>query len=266
MKKLAIILTILFLGLVAVYFFVLKPEKYEEEDLYTEILERGKIKVGFSTDQKPFGFFDEEWQIQGYDADLARYIAQYILKSPNAVEFFPVTPANRMLKVSTGEVDMVIATMTITSQRKEVIDFSIPYDLAGQALLVRSNSQISSLSDLAGLNVGVVFGTTAEKNMMSLAPTANIIGFRNYRTAYEALKAGKIDALTSDDTILSRFVYEDSNVKLLPKRYTKEPYGIAIRKGKTTKRLKDNLDFAIKDMQRKNTILRLRRKWLKEGG
>ena len=161
---------------------------------------------------------------------------------------------------------MVIATMTITSQRKEVIDFSIPYDLAGQALLVRSNSQISSLSDLAGLNVGVVFGTTAEKNMMSLAPTANIIGFRNYRTAYEALKAGKIDALTSDDTILSRFVYEDSNVKLLPKRYTKEPYGIAIRKGKTTKRLKDNLDFAIKDMQRKNTILRLRRKWLKEGG
>ena len=166
MKKLAIILTLLFLALVGIYFFILKPEKYKEKDLYTKILERGKIKVGINTDSKPFGFFDENWQIQGYDADLARYIAQYILKSPNAVEFFPVTPANRMLKVSTGEVDMVIATVTITPQRKEVIDFSIPYDLAGQALLVRSTSKISSLADLSGLNVGVVFGTTAEKNIL----------------------------------------------------------------------------------------------------
>ena len=232
MKKLAITLSVLFLGLVAIYFFLLKPEKYVEADLYDEILERGTLKVGINTDSKPFGFY-------------------------------PVTPANRMLKVSTGDVDMVIATMTITPQRREIIDFSVPYDLAGQALLVRSNSRITSIADLAGQNVGVVFGTTAEKNMLSLAPAANIIGFRNYRTAYTALKDGKIDALTSDDTILSRFAYEDKSVRLLPKRYTKEPYGIALRKGKGTKRLKENIDFAIKDMQRKNVILRLRRKWLK---
>ena len=262
MKKLAIILTILFLMLVAIYFLIFKPEEYPEKDLYDSILEKGVIKVGINTDSKPFGFYDENWEVKGYDADLARYIAQYILKSPNAVEFYPVTPANRMLKASTGEVDIVIATMTINSQRREILDFSVPYDAAGQALLVRSNSKITSLADLAGQNVGVVFGTTAEKNMLNLAPTANIIGFRNYRTAYQALKAGKIDALTSDDTILSRFVYEDKSVKLLPKRYTKEPYGIAFRKGKTTKRLKENIDFAIQDMQRKNVILRLRRKWL----
>lgn len=59
-----------------------------------------------------------------------------------------------MLKVSTGDVDMVIATMTITPQRREIIDFSVPYDLAGQALLVRSNSRITSIADLAGQNVG----------------------------------------------------------------------------------------------------------------
>lgn len=263
MKRLAIILTAIFLMLVVIYFLLFKPEKYQEKDLYDSILERGVIKVGINTDAKPFGFFDEHWEVKGYDADLARYIAQYILKSPNAVEFHPVTPANRMLKVSTGEVDIVIATMTITPQRLEIIDFSIPYDAAGLAMLVRSNSKITSIADLAGQNIGVVFGTTAEKNMLSLAPTANIIGFRNYRTAYQALKAGKIDALTSDDTILSRFVFEDKSVKLLPKRYTREPYGIAFRKGKTTKRLRENINFAIKDMQNKNVILRLRRKWLK---
>ena len=204
---------------------------------------------------------DKEWKIVGYDADLAHYMAQYILKNPDAVEFFPVTPANRMMKVSTGELDLVIATMTITPQREQIIDFSLPYDYAGQALLVRSNSKITSIADLSGQNVGVVYGTTAEKNMLTLVPTANVIGFRNYRTAYEALKAGKIDALTSDDTILSRFAFEDKSVKLLPKRYSREPYGIAIRKSKSTQKLKENVNFAITDMKQKNVIVRIRKKW-----
>ncbi len=261
MKKLGIIFTLIFLLLTAFYYFVLAPEKYTEPDLYDEIIKRGKIKVGINTDSKPFGFYNKDWEIEGYDADLARYIAQYLLKSPNAVEFFPVTPANRMIKVSTGELDIIVATMTITPQRQEIIDFSIPYDYAGQALLVKSSSKITSIADLSGQNVGVVYGTTAEKNMLNLVPNANIIGFRNYRTAYEALKAGKIDALTSDDTILSRFAFEDDSVKLLPKRYSREPYGIAIRKGKSTKKLKENIDFAITDMKRKNVITRLRHKW-----
>ena len=125
MKKLAIILTLIFLALVAIYFFIFVPEKYEENDLYDEILHRGKLKVGINTDSKPFGFMDKDWKIVGYDADLAHYMAQYILKNPDAVEFFPVTPANRMLKVSTGELDMVIATVTITPQREEIINFSM---------------------------------------------------------------------------------------------------------------------------------------------
>ena len=261
MRKLAIILTLIFLLLVGIYFFIFKPKKYDVPDLYDEILKRGTIKVGINTDARPFGFYDKDWQVQGYDADLARYIAQYILKSPNAVEFYPVTPANRMLKVSTGEVDMVIATVTITPQREEIIDFSVPYDYAGQALLVRSNSKVTSIADLTGLNVGVVFGTTAEKNMLTLAPNATIIGFRNYHVAYEALKAGKIDALTSDDTILSTFTFDDKYVKLLPKRYSKEPYGIALKQGESTQRLRDAVDFAITDMKVKNVILRLRKKW-----
>ncbi len=261
MKKLAIILTSIFIVLVCIYYFIFAPEKYDTPDVYAEIMQRGKIKVGINTDSRPFGYYDKDWKIQGYDADLARNIAKYLLKNPEAVEFYPVTPANRMLKVSTGELDMVIATMTITPQRLEIIDFSIPYDYAGQALLVRKTSKITSIADLAGQNVGVVFGTTAEKNMLTLAPEADIIGFRNYHVAFDALKAGKIDALTSDDTILSSFAYEDHSVKLLPKRYSKEPYGIAIRKGKSTQRLKENLDFAIKDMQQRNTIKKLRRKW-----
>ena len=123
MKKLGIVFIILFICLVIFHLLVIQPKKYVEEDLYDKIIERGTIKVGINTDSKPFGFYDKDWNVQGYDADLARYIAQYILKSPNAVEFYPVTPANRILKVSTGELDMFIATMTINPQRKNIIKF-----------------------------------------------------------------------------------------------------------------------------------------------
>ena len=146
-------------------------------------------------------------------------------------------------------------------QREKVISFSIPYDIAGQAVLVRTNSSITSISDLAGQNVGVIFGTTAEKNIRNLVPTANLLGFRSYDDAYEALKNVQINAITSDDTILSRFTFNDSSVKLLPKRYSKEPYGIAFKKSESTIKLKESLDFAIEDLQRKNVISRLRKKW-----
>ena len=75
MKKLGIILTIIFLLMVAFYIFVLAPEKYEDKDAYEAIQQRGKIKVGINTDSKPFGFFDDKWEVQGYDADLARYLS-----------------------------------------------------------------------------------------------------------------------------------------------------------------------------------------------
>ena len=263
MKKFSLLLLFVLVVFAGVYAILFPPkDEFKEGDLFEEIMQRGKIRVGINTNSKPFGFYDEHGQIIGYDADLARYIAQYLLKSPNRVEFVPVTPSNRLIKTSTGEVDIVISTVTITPQRQEVVSFSIPYDTAGQAILVNTNSSIKSIRDLAGQNVGVIFGTTAEKNMSKLVPTAYLNGFKTYPDAYKALKSGKINAITSDDTILSRFAADDKNVKLLPRRYSREPYGIAFKKGTSTVQLKENLDFAIKDMQRKNVIPRLRKKWI----
>lgn len=262
MKKLGVILTLAFLALVAIYFFLAPSStEFAEGDLLEEIQSRGTLKVGINLDSKPFGFVNSKGEKAGYDVDLARYVAQYIVNSPERLEIVPVTPSNRLLKASTGEVDIVISTLTITPQRKEIVSFSIPYDVAGQAVLVKSNSSIKALSDLGGENVGVVFGTTAEKNMKNLVPTANLLGFRTYKDAYLALKSGKINAITSDDTILSRFAIDDPSVKILPKRYSREPYGIAFKKGSSTAKLKELLDFTIGDLQRKNVIPRLRKTW-----
>lgn len=262
MKKLGFVLTLIFLVLVGIY-FLLKPSKNEfvEGDLYDEIIKRGKLKVGINVDSKPFGYINKNGKYAGYNVELAQYIAQYIIHSKDRLEIIPVTPSNRLIKASTGEVDIVISTVTITPQREEIVSFSIPYDVAGQALLVKTNSKITSMGDLANQNVGVIFGTTAEKNMKNLVPNANILGFKNYQDAYNALKTDEIQAITSDDTILSRFATDDSSVKLLPKRYSREPYGIAFKQGESTVKLKEHLDYAIKDLQRKNVISRLRKKW-----
>jgi len=262
MRQTGFFLIVLFLIISAVYLLFFKPtDEFVENDLYTEIVQRGYIKVGINTDSKPFGFYDEKGRIIGYDADLAGYIAQYIVKDSSKVEFIPVTPSNRLIKASTGEVDMVISTVTITPQRQEVVSFSRSYDSAGQALLVKSNSAVKGLQDLAGQSIGVIFGTTAEKNIQHLVPTAHIQGFRSYQDAYLALKAGNINAITSDDTILNRFALSDRGVKLLPRRYSNEPYGIAFKKGESTQRLKEELDFALNDLLRKNILYSLHNKW-----
>lgn len=262
MKNLGLILTAIFIGLVIFYLTVLKPVKYETTDMYDDIINRGYIKVGIKTDAKPYGFLDEKGEVIGYDADIARYIAQYIFSNNKKVDFVPVTPSNRLIKLTTGEVDIVIATMTITPQRQAVINFSSPYDTAGMALLVKSSSKITSLVDLAGQNLGVIWGTTAEKSIQNLMPNANIIGFKSYDDAYNALKQGRVNAVASDDTILNQYALNDKEVKLLPKRYTREPYGIGLREGKGSAKLKNVLDFAINDMKQKNIINRLHKKWL----
>lgn len=262
MKKLGIILILAFLALVGIHFLLSPtPDEFVESDLLEQIKTRGVLKVGINPDTKPFGFIDKNGKYAGYDVDLAQYIAQYIVNNPEKIEFIPVTSADRLIKASTGKADIVISTITITPQRQQIVSFSIPYDVAGQSVLVRSNSAITSLSDLADQNVGIIFGTTAEKNIKNLVPDANLLGFRSYQDAYKALKSGKINAITSDDTILSRFAIDDPSVKLLSKRYSREPYGIAFKKGDSTVKLKENLDFIIEDLQRKNVIPRLRNKW-----
>ena len=262
MKKFGIFLIVAFLFAIWIFgLFTDSTAEFAENDLYDEILSRGKIRIGINTSSKPFGFYDNSGKPAGYDVDLARYITQYLLKNPDLMEIVPVTPSNRLMMASAKDVDIVISSITITPQRQEIVDFSIPYDVAGQAILVNKTSRITSLSDLGGQTVGVIFGTTSEKNMAKMVPTANLRGFKTYDDAYYALKNGQINAITSDDSILKRYSIDDNNVVLLSKRYSKEPYGIAFKKGATTKKLKENIDFAIKDMKQKGVLTRLHKKW-----
>ena len=207
-----------------------KSSEPEISDLRT-IINRGEIIVGVREDTKPFGYRDKDGNLRGFEIDFSREIAKHILGNSEKIKFITVNANNRIEKLNTKEVDILVATMTITSGRLRVIDFSDTYYTAGQALMVRAKSDITSLSQAANYGkIIVIFGTTAEKSIRNIYPAAKIVGVKSYKEAYEALKSGRGDAIVADDAVLMGLI-DDKSVKLLPKRYSYEPYGVGIRQG-----------------------------------
>ena len=242
--------------------FVLMTKNVSEKtDTLDEIIKRDCLVVGVATDTKPFGFLDEKGKNVGFDIDIAKKIAKHILKDENKIEFIPVSMADRMLKLNRGDVDFVIASLTITPQRSQVVDFSAPYYIAGQAIMVNRDSKIRLLGDLTGQAVGVVFGTTGEKNIRTLLPTSKILGYKVLDDGYKALKEQKIMALTADDVVLRPLAINDTAVRILPKRYSREPYGIAFRKDAENAKLKEQVAFVLSDLKGNNEIQKLMKKW-----
>ena len=252
-----IVLVLLFMCLV---FSGCGKKKTASDDL-SRIEQKGKIIVGVRDDASPFGFRDKNGVLVGYDIDLARILAQNILGNSSAVEFVPVTASNRIMKLNSGEIDCLIATMSITNQRQQILDFSMPYYMAGQAILVRSTSKATSLRDFEGNKLIIVYGSTSEKNLRSNVPEVTVLGYKTYNDAYKALKSGKAEGIVADDTILLNFALNDKSVKLLPKRYSKEPYAIAFRKGEQSVRLISKTNYVIENLQSTGRLNRLQEKW-----
>lgn len=224
-----------------------------------EITSRDKVIVGIKTDAYPFGFIDKKGHYAGYDVSLGRIIAKGILGDEKKVQFVPVTPSDRMMKLYSGEVDMLIATMSVTPKRQEILDFSNSYYTAGQSLLIRRGSGIKGIKDLNGKRAIIVFGSTAENSIRAAVPNVGIIGYKTYTDAYRALKAGKADAIVSDNTILIGLALNDNGVVLLPKKYSKEPYAVAFRKGEESKSLIKAVNSII-EIETKNGNLKKLRK------
>ncbi len=230
-------------------------------NLYEYIIQKDNVIVGISFDSKPFGFKDSDGQIKGLEADLAKEIVKRLLGSDDKVIFKDINAQDRINAAKTGDVDMVISTMTITPQRKKQIDFSVPYFLAGQVICVRKDSKIDSIYDLMNKRVIVELGTTGEKNIKRFIPNALIQGYDNNFDAMESFKSGFADAITTDDSLLQGLVTESQEYLLLPGRLTKEPYGIAFRKSKDTNSFKKRVNEIIKEIKSDGTILQLKDKW-----
>ncbi|MGG0755829.1 glutamate ABC transporter substrate-binding protein [Brevibacillus laterosporus] len=233
-------------------------------DTVAKIKERGKYVVGVKYDLNLFGLKDPaSGNVEGFDIDIAKAIAKKILGDENKIELKEVTSKTRIPMLKNGEIDSIIATMTITEERKKEVDFSDVYFMAGQSFLVKKDSTIKGLEDFTkGKKVVTAKGSTSAKNIRENAPEAEVLEFENYAEAFTALKAGQGDALTTDNALLYGMAKQDPNFRVVEGTFTEEPYGIALPKGDTE--FVALVNDLIKEMKQNGEYDKLYEKWIGE--
>jgi ABC-type amino acid transport substrate-binding protein len=208
---------------------------FAADSTMAKIVAKGKMTVGVKFDQPGFGLKDPvTGKVDGFDVQIAKEIGKALGLKEEQIEFVEAVSANRIPFLQEDKVDLVIATMTINAERKTQIEFSRPYYLAGQSILVKKdNTTIKTVTDLNGKNVCSVQGSTSEKNIQTKAPQANLLSLTGYAACVDSLKSGRVEAVSTDDIILAGFAASDNTLKLVGGQFTQEPYGIGVKKGKT---------------------------------
>jgi polar amino acid transport system substrate-binding protein len=198
------------------------------------IQDRGQLIAGVRQDVPLIGFLNPRTnQIEGFDIEFVKAIAQAIFGDASKVELRPVTAAARIPSLQDGTVDVVAAAMTITADRKTQIDFSAVYYEAGQRVLVKSDAPYNSIMDMSGKRVCAAKGTTAEQNIPRANPSVEVVQADTYNECLLSLQQGRIDGISTDDVILSGLAATDPQTKLIGPKFTSEPYGIGMAKGHT---------------------------------
>jgi ABC-type amino acid transport substrate-binding protein len=198
-----------------------------------QIQDRGRLTAGVKTDVLLFGFLNPRTnRTEGFDVDISKEIARAIFGDPEKIELKQVTSAARIPSLKEGIVDIVAATMTVTKQRMDEIDFSDVYYESQQLVLVPKNSPIKGIQDTAGKRVCAAKGSTSEKNIAQAQPAAEVIQTDQYPECLIAVQQGRADAVSTDDVILMGLAEQDPNMHIVGEKFAEEPYGIGVAKGK----------------------------------
>lgn len=213
------------------------PE-FEEGTTMAELAEAGTIRIGTKFDQPGFGLVGLEGEPEGFDVEIAKIIAGELGIGEDGIEWREARSEVREEILERDEVDIVVATYTINDERKERIDFAGPYYVAGQHIMVPADEE--SITGPESFESGehtvcTVQGSTPSENIRPyLADEGRqLVLFDVYSRCVEALDAGDVDAVTTDNVILLGFIAEDPDQYKLVESgtFTDEPYGIGVQKG-----------------------------------
>jgi glutamate transport system substrate-binding protein len=195
----------------------------------------GTLRVGTKFDQPLFGLKGLDGNPVGFDVEIAKIVAAKLGIPADKITYTETPSRIREDVIVNKQVDLVVATYTINAARKEKITFAGPYYVAGQDLMVKSdNTAITGPDTLKAANARVcsVSGSTPAKNIEKYVDAANIVLFDVYSKCADALRNGQVEAVTTDNVILSGLVDGSQGAfKLVGKTFTEEPYGIGIGKG-----------------------------------
>jgi polar amino acid transport system substrate-binding protein len=198
-----------------------------------KIRAKGHLVVGVDQNTNLFGFRDaSDSQIKGFDIDMAKQVATAIFGSPK-LQLRILTSQQRIPALKSGEVDIVIRTMTINCERREQVDFSSVYYLAHQKVLVKKSPEVEGVRQLDGKRICATAGSTSLANIGKAAPEAVPVQVTDWTDCLVMLQQNQVDAISTDDTILVGLAAQDPSTEVVGDSLEDEPYGMAIAQGHT---------------------------------
>jgi polar amino acid transport system substrate-binding protein len=201
-----------------------------------EVLKRGTVIVGTGSTNPPWHFEDEKGNLQGFDIEMGRLLAKGLFDDPARVQFVRQASDARVPNLQTGQVDVVFQFMTVTAQRAQLVDFSIPYYREGVGTLLRKSSPYAGALDLAKagkkIKVSILQNVYAETLVHAAIPQAEVMQFDSVANAVLALDSGRVEAAAIDDSTV-RWLARQSPDKYKTGNYGWSPqtYAAAVRQG-----------------------------------
>ena len=207
-------------------------DEFEDGTAMKDFAESGEITIGVKYDQPGIGFKGATDDMPvGFDPEIGKILAADLGIAPEDITWEETISDNREPFLQEGQVDLVIASYSITDERREVVGQAGPYYVTGQQLLVRSDSDIETLEDVAGTEVCSVTGSTSLDNIE--AEGANPRGFDTYSECVDQVLSGTVDAMTTDGAILLGYAAENPDeLKVVVDPFSEERYGVGYSQDK----------------------------------
>lgn len=226
------------------------------------IVDRGVLRVGTKVDVPKFGFDNPETgEVEGMEIDLAKALAKKLLGDENKIEIQGVTAQTRGPLLDNNEVDIIVATFTITEERKLSFNFTQPYYTDGIGFLLKKELGAKAIKDLDGKKIGVAQSATTkaalEDKAKELGITFKFSEFASYPELKTALTSGRIDAFSVDTSILRGYV--DESTEILAETFKPQEYGIASKLD--NKDLAAYLDAFVKELKDDGSLEAMIAKW-----
>ncbi len=246
------------------------------ESVMDRIEKTGKVSMGHREGAVPFGFMDEKGQWVGFDMDLGAELAKALeAKLGKKIEYVkvPMNPKNRIPLVANGTIDVGIGSTTITLEREEAVDFSLPYFLTGTKLLVAKGSPIRDYRQLSGKKVGVGSGSTANIKGLQKAidsklidPPCDMVLFEDHSKGFLGLQQGKVDAYFTDEAMLAGMrakAQKPEEWEIAGAFLTYEPYGFILPKDDS--KWRDFVNATLIKLYKDGSFEKIYNKWFGQG-
>ena len=221
-----------------------------------KLIEDGKLIMGTNAAFAPYEYTDSEGNIIGIDVEIAEAVADKLGLELEIKDM----DFDSLLTAVGGSVDIVLAGLTVTDERKEKVDFTNTYAKGVQVIIVKDGSDIKD-ANLEGKKIGVQAGTTGDMYCTDDFGQENVSQHKNGALAIEALKNGQVDCVVIDNEPAKVFVEQNKGLKILDTEYVVEDYAAAVRKG--NKELLDEVNKAMEELTKDGTIDGILGKYIK---